>query len=78
MTEKIDARGLSCPQPIFLTQEAIWKLKSGTIEVLVDDPTALQNILRTAEKVGWSVDVVEISEDDCLLTLTKQLTIPKK
>ncbi len=72
MSDTIDARGLSCPQPIFLTQEAIWKQKNGTIEVLVDDPTARQNIERTAEKEGWNFRITELEEDDCLLTLTKK------
>lgn len=72
MTEKIDARGLSCPQPIFLTQEAIWKVKSGTIEVLVDDPTARQNIQRTAEREGWKFEVKELDDDECLIILTKK------
>lgn len=71
MTEKIDARGLSCPQPIFLTQEAIWKVKTGIIEVLVDDPTACQNIQRTAEREGWKFKVKKLDDDEWLLILTK-------
>ena len=72
MKKTVDARGLSCPQPIFLTQEAIWKVKSGTIEVLVDDPTARQNIQRTAEREGWKFEVKELDDDECLIILTKK------
>ncbi len=72
MIEKIDARGLSCPQPVFLTQEAIWNTKTETIEVLVDDPTARQNIVRTAEKEGWIVEIRELDEDEYLMMLTKK------
>ena len=71
MGEKIDARGLSCPQPLFLTQEALWKAKTGTVEIIVDDPTARQNIQRTAEKEGWDFEVKELDEDECLLILSK-------
>jgi len=72
MGEKIDARGLSCPQPLFLTQEALWKAKTGVVEIIVDDPTARQNIQRTAEKEGWDFEVQELDEDDCLLILSKK------
>lgn len=72
MTKQIDARGLSCPQPVFLTQEVIWEQKNGTIEILVDDPTARQNIERTATREGWNVEIQEVDEDECLMTLTKK------
>jgi TusA-related sulfurtransferase len=72
VAERIDARGLSCPTPIFKTQEKIWEMKSGVIEVLVDDPTAKQNVARTAEREGWKVDIKEMGDDEFLLTLTKE------
>ena len=72
MEGTIDARGLSCPQPLFLTQEALWKEKSGVVKILVDDATARQNIKRTAEKEGWDFEVQELEEDECLLILSKE------
>ena len=72
MAERIDARGLSCPQPIFRTQERIWKMKRGVIEVLVDDGTAKQNVARTAEREGWGVEIKEMGDGEFLLTLTKK------
>jgi len=71
-TEVVDARGLSCPQPIFRTQEMIKKVKSGMIEVLVDDGTAKQNVKRTAEREGWSVDIKDMGDGEFLLTLSKK------
>lgn len=49
MAEKIDARGLSCPQPVVLTQQAI---KKGITEfqVIVDTAVAKENVLRCVEK----------------------------
>ncbi|NLV66332.1 MAG: SirA family protein [Spirochaetes bacterium] len=49
MSEKIDARGLSCPQPVVLTQQAI---KKGLTEfqVLVDTVVSKENVLRCVEK----------------------------
>jgi tRNA 2-thiouridine synthesizing protein A len=72
MVEKIDARGLSCPQPVFMTQEVIWKLKTGTIEIQVDDATAKQNIKRTAKREGWGCEVKELNDDESLIILTKK------
>jgi tRNA 2-thiouridine synthesizing protein A len=52
---KVDARGLSCPQPVILTRDTIKKLEKGTIEVLVDSGTARDNVTRLAQKSGWKV-----------------------
>ena len=38
-TIKVDARGLSCPQPVLLTMEAL-KQDAARYEILVDDHTA--------------------------------------
>ena len=67
----VDARGLSCPQPVFRTQEAIWKHKTGTIVVLVDDGTAKQNVKRTGEREGWKVVIEDLGDVEFRLTLTK-------
>lgn len=72
MVEHIDARGLSCPTPIFKTQEKIWEMKKGVIEVRVDDPTAKQNVARTAEREGWDVEIKDLGDDEFLLTLSKE------
>ena len=55
----VDARGLSCPQPPMLTQEALQKMGKGTIEVLVDAITARENVSRLARNSGWNVTVEE-------------------
>ncbi|UCF08638.1 MAG: sulfurtransferase TusA family protein [Thermoplasmata archaeon] len=72
MVERIDARGLSCPTPIFKTQEKIWAMKSGVLEVLVDDGTAKQNVARTAEREGWAVEISDMGDGEYLLTLRKE------
>jgi tRNA 2-thiouridine synthesizing protein A len=55
----VDARGFSCPQPVIMTQKAINGLAHGVAEVLVDSPTAVQNVTRLAKHEGWSVTVDE-------------------
>ncbi len=61
MTTKIDARGLSCPQPVLMTLDGIQAGSSGEIEVLVDTETAKENVSRAAASQGW--EVVDVAED---------------
>ena len=44
----IDARGLSCPMPVVMTQKAIQKGAPASLEVLVDAQVAVENPLRPA------------------------------
>ena len=55
MTGKIlvDARGLSCPQPVLETKAALDSAGGGTIEVLVDTVTSRENVLRLASRMKW-------------------------
>ena len=67
-TVKVDARGLSCPQPVLLTMEAM-KRQPARVEVVVDNHTAQQNVTRFLQRAGKAVSV---SEDDGEITLTAQ------
>ncbi len=53
MPKTIDARGLSCPQPVLLTLEAMKQLVKGQIAILVDTETARENVIRAAASQGW-------------------------
>ena len=55
--EIVDARGLSCPEPVILTSKAIKKLNKGTIQVLADSGTSRDNVSRLAKNSGWAVTV---------------------
>ena len=57
--QTVDARGLSCPQPVIMARQAIQELGKGTIEVIVDSGTARDNVSRTGKNSGWSVKVEE-------------------
>lgn len=59
MATTVDARGLSCPQPVLLTRNALSEAGSGQVEVLVDTETSRDNCTRIAQKQGWQVEVVE-------------------
>ncbi len=60
MSKEIDARGLSCPQPVLMALDVIKAAGSGELMILVDTDTAKENVSRSAESQGWTVkDVVE-------------------
>ena len=58
----IDARGLSCPEPVILAKNAL-SSKEAQYEVLVDNPTAKENVSRFAKHQGYQVTVEEKGED---------------
>lgn len=51
---EIDARGLSCPQPIIETKKAIDK-KVTSLSVLVDNIAAKENVSRFAKAMKYEV-----------------------
>jgi TusA-related sulfurtransferase len=63
MAEIIDARGLSCPQPVILTNKKIKEMGKGIFEVLVDTNTSKENISRLAQQLGWHVELKKLDED---------------
>jgi TusA-related sulfurtransferase len=69
MTTQVDARGLSCPQPVILARKAV-EAGDFPIEVLVETVTSRENVKRAAEKAGCTVQVEEV-EDEFRLTLTR-------
>ena len=65
----VDARGLSCPQPVILARKAI-EAGQFPIEVLVETVTSRENVRRMAEKAGCHVAVAQTG-DEFKLTLTR-------
>lgn len=55
MAEMVDARGLSCPQPVLMTLSKIKELSSGEIEVIVDNEVSRENVSRAATNAGWQL-----------------------
>jgi TusA-related sulfurtransferase len=55
MSALVDARGLSCPQPVIMTLNQIEAMDKGVIEVLVDTDTSMENVSRLAKNKGWNV-----------------------
>jgi selenium metabolism protein YedF len=58
MEKIVDARGLTCPQPVIKAKEALKDMGEGTLKVLVDNEIAVQNVM----KLGNYEGVAPVSE----------------
>jgi TusA-related sulfurtransferase len=65
----VDARGLSCPMPVIMTQKAM-KSKEDYYEVMVDAQAPLENVTRFAQSQGYKVEV-EDKGGEYLLKISK-------
>jgi TusA-related sulfurtransferase len=72
MAEQVDAKGLSCPQPVILVHQKMKELKKGTFEVMVDTDTSRENISRLAINEGWEVVETKKTEDSGYLLLLRK------
>ena len=68
----IDARGFSCPMPVVMVQKEVKKSAPDTLEVLVDDPCAVENITRFANNNGYDAVSRETGDEEFALILTKK------
>jgi tRNA 2-thiouridine synthesizing protein A len=59
---KIDARGMSCPQPVLMAKKALSTNKEG-FEILVDNNVAKENVSRFIKNAGFNAVVSEVEED---------------
>ena len=70
MVKQLDARGLSCPQPVIQTKNMLEEMNEGALLVIVDNTIASENVKRFAESQGCSVTIEE-KINDFFLTITK-------
>ena len=71
MTKTVDARGLSCPQPVLMTLNEIKAGQADEILVMVDNEASKENVCRAATTKGWSVADISGETDECKITLKK-------
>ncbi len=69
----VDARGLGCPKPVMLADEALSSIKEGTVEVLVDNEASVKNLQRFARKKGFYSEVKK-DTDHWKVLITKGYT----
>lgn len=71
MSETVDARGLSCPQPVLLTLNKLSSMTGGECIVIVDNEVSLENVGRAASNKGWSVNDVSQDAEEYRIVLKK-------
>ena len=68
MAKIIDARKLSCPEPVILTRQALDN--DSEVITIVDNETARENVSRLGKSTGCEV-AVDCKQDGIYLTLKK-------
>lgn len=54
----LDARGLSCPEPVVMIRKAMMS-KENEYEMVVDNLVSKENVTRYAEHQGYTVTVTQ-------------------
>lgn len=65
---KIDARNITCPKPVIMTLQALKDLPAGeSLEVLVNDETAVGNLTRLATEKHCTLTMDERGDDTAMI-----------
>jgi TusA-related sulfurtransferase len=64
MALTIDARGLSCPQPVLMFMDAVKSASDKEMIVLVDTEASKENVSRAAENQNCSVTDIVLEKDE--------------
>ena len=68
---KVNAIGDACPIPVVKTLNALKELGgAGTVQTLVDNEIAVQNLTRLAESKGCTIETEKRSEKEFCVTIT--------
>ncbi len=71
MATTVDARGLSCPQPVLMALDEIKKTNESELVVLVDTEASRENVSRAVESQGWQVREIQEDGDTYRLDIQK-------
>ena len=72
MNRIVDAMGDACPIPVVKTKNAIKELgtEGGTVETLVDNEIAVQNLTKMANQKGYDVSSEKLGENKYKVCMT--------
>lgn len=70
--KEIDCRGMACPQPVLTTKKVLEEMGEGEFILIVDNPSARDNVKRFAQTQGAKVDVQEKGNDFYLHILKRE------
>ncbi|MFO7761061.1 MAG: sulfurtransferase TusA family protein [Thermodesulfobacteriota bacterium] len=71
MSTTVDARGLSCPQPVLMTMDEIKAAGRGEIRILVDTDTSKENVRRAAQSKGWQIKNIQPDGEGYSIIISK-------
>ena len=63
MHKTLDARGLACPAPVLMAKDAVENDKLDTVEVIIDNEAAKENVSRFLGSQQFSVTTAEEGND---------------
>lgn len=68
---RVDAMGDACPIPVIKAKKAIGELSgAGTVEVLVDNPIAVENLKKLAKGLNLSAETEQLGENAYSVKIT--------
>lgn len=67
----IDARGELCPKPVIMTKKVLDEMTEGSVETIVDNDVARQNLERLANSLGCTSEVNKVSDKEYHVTINK-------
>lgn len=69
---KIDCKGLVCPEPVLKTKKALEDLPNDSVlDVLVDNLASQENVVRFANKQGFTTQVDDLGNDNYKVNIIK-------
>lgn len=71
MFTTIDARGQECPLPVVRAKKALDELGEGSVLVIVDNKTAVENLTNLAKSKHYEISTTTKSDDEFEVTLTR-------
>lgn len=71
MNMTVDARGDACPIPVVKAKQALATFEEGTVEVLVDNETAVKNLEALAASLNMGAESAQRAENEYAVVITK-------
>lgn len=60
---EIDARGLSCPEPMMMARNALKTSNGDAVRVLVSSATSRDNVMNLAKRSKRTAEVEQLGQD---------------
>ena len=70
MEKKLDCKGMACPLPVVTAKKAMEEFtEEGIVEVVVDNDTAVQNLLKLASKSNFAAASEKKSDEEFVVRI---------